>query len=163
MAAPLLLLAAGVALAASSGPKKPAGAFKAIGAAKPTRAPNRATWQATTAEPGYDIVVAETLTTYAGGGESATASLDIPADANYTVVVRAMVPAIGYSIKIRGKRYGRGLGPDGSAKVVEFVSKAISTAGKLAAPAAAKDAQSAAVAAGIKVLTAVVDIYANLI
>lgn len=161
MAAPLLLLAAGVALAASSPAKKPAGAFVAIKAAakKPGRAGPPARAPVTTTE----WSISARLTAYAGGGKPTTMTVDLPDDAKYSALVQAMEPRIGYKIRIRGKEYGRGLGPDGSAKVVEFVANAVSTAGKWAAPATSKNAIASAVAAGIEALTKVVGVYASLI
>lgn len=167
MAAPLLLLAAAAVVVASSEPKGPAGPFVAIPGFVPGRAPGtkpaRASWPTPPAGPPVAIVFEAKLTSYAGNGKPTSMSVDVPKGGEYVVVVQALTPAIGYRIKIRGKKYGRGLGPDGSAKVVEWVANAVTNAGKWAAPATSKDATAAAVAAGIKVLTKVVAIYANLI
>ena len=159
MAFPFLLLAAATVVAVATGDDEPdVVPFQVYpgGLARPGRAPGRAVWQATTADAAVDVVVAEVLTAYAGDDEPAVMSIEVPAAAQYTVMVRAMRPDIGLKIRIAGTKYGRGLGPSGSAPVVGWVAKAVSIAGDAAAPATPGDAYDAAAAAGDSVLSAVV-------
>ena len=105
--------------------------------------------------------IRKTRVVYATAGAPASVELDVPLGP-YQITVRAMLPDIGYAIKLGGKEYGIGQGPSGSTPVLSAIAKAVNVAGKLA-PMVAGDAYSAAITTAIKAITAIANAIPDLV
>jgi hypothetical protein len=101
------------------------------------------------------VYVTKTQELYATAGEPVSFEFTVPGG-TYEVVVRAMLPDIGWAVKIGGESYGIGQGPPGSTPVLSFIAGAVNAIARIA-PAVAGDAYSAAAAAAVKAISSIAD------
>ncbi len=106
-------------------------------------------------------VIRKRRVVYAAGGAPASVEVDVPLG-SYQVTVRAMLPDIGFAIKLGGKEYGIGQGPSGSTPVLSAIVKAVNAAAKIA-PMLAPPAYKAAVGTAAAVISAVASAIPDLI
>ena len=106
-------------------------------------------------------VVRVTRVVYATNGNPSYVEVDVPVGA-YEITVRAMLPDIGWTVKLGGKEYGIGKGPPGSTPVLSAIAAAVNVAARLA-PMIAGDAYSAAVVTAVKAITTIVNAMPDLV
>jgi hypothetical protein len=108
---------------------------------------------------------AERKTVYTANGAPAEITFSVPMGPEYKVVVAALTPDIGAFVKLRGKNYGIGWGPPGSAPVLQFVIGAVNKAVAVGASVAgaSKNPQAVAIASAAQAVGSIVSKIPDLI